>query len=105
MICPNCRRTHENVRGKCPHCGADFHGNVREKRAVQPRELGPKYRCAHGILLHRPCSKCERSNQDCGVYRRSVLNYLKGFFEKSEADKRANDMLSAIDLIEGQKGM
>src|SRR5271157_108911 len=100
MICPNpnCGATHENIRGKCPHCGADFHGYVREKRVVQPPDLGPEYRCAHGIFRHRPCPKCERSAEDCEVhgYRRSIRSVLiKGSFSKSEAEK----ILAAIDLI------
>ncbi len=103
MICPHCRATHENVRGKCPHCGSDFHGYVREKRVVQPRDLGAKYRCAHGMFLHRPCPKCERSAEECEVYRRSILSYLKRFFGESEAEKRSKDMLAAIDLIEAQE--
>lgn len=103
MICPNCRSTHENVHGKCPICDSDFHGHIRGKHAVQPRDLGPKYRCAHGIFLHRPCSKCERSDEQREVYRRPVLSLLKSFFNKSEAEKRAKDMLSAIDVIEAQQ--
>lgn len=103
MVCPHCGSTHENVRGKCPHCGSDFNGHVRGKHAVQPRDLGPKYRCAHGIFLHRPCPNCERSIDECEVYRRPVLSVLRSFFSGSEADRRAKEMLFAIDMIEDQQ--
>jgi hypothetical protein len=36
MICPSCKMIHENVRGKCPHCGADFRGLFRPPRRVTP---------------------------------------------------------------------
>lgn len=103
MICPNCKSLHENVHGKCPRCGSDFHGHVSGKHAVRPRDLGPKYRCAHGIFLHRPCSKCERSIEESEVYRRPVMALLKSFFDEADADKRAKDMLSALDMIEAEK--
>ncbi len=102
MICPHCRATHENVRGKCPHCGSDFHGHVREKRVVQPRDLPDKFRCAHGNLRARPCPKCERSPEDCLFYQRDLLSYLKTLFSESEAEKRSKEWLSALDLIEAQ---
>jgi hypothetical protein len=103
MICPHCGMTHENARGKCPHCGSDFRGHVREKRATLPRNGEAKYRCAHGILRHRPCLECERSPNDCEVYRRDIPAHLKAFFSKSEAEKGAKDMLTAIDLTEAQR--
>ena len=108
MICPNCETIHESDRGKCPHCGADFHGHVRGKRAVQPRDLlGLKYRCAHGTLRHQPCPKCERSDQERDDYRRAILADLKGWLiaegvSKSDAWERANQMLAALDAIEAQ---
>ena len=109
MICPNCRKIHESDRGKCPHCGADFHGQVREKRAVQPRDLlGLKYRCAHGTLRHQPCPKCERSDQERDDYRRAILADLKKWLiaegvSKSGAWERAKQMLAALDVVEAQK--
>jgi len=107
MICPSCKATHENVRGKCPHCGADFHGHIDGKRAVKPRDLVMRYLCAHDILLHRPCMKCERSAEDCEVYRQSMLARLREFFinqgvDKSEAWERAKKFLAAVDLVQAQ---
>src|SRR6266851_5284682 len=100
MTCRNCGRVHENVRGKCPHCGADSHGHVREKRVTQPRDLD-KYlqqlRCPHRHFLYRPCPKCERSSEECEVYRRDILaRIIKFGIAKSEAER----MLAALDLIE-----
>jgi hypothetical protein len=39
MVCsnPNCKRVHENVRGKCPHCGADFRGHIRPRHVTNER--------------------------------------------------------------------
>lgn len=110
MICPNCRRIHENVQGKCPHCGADFHGYIRQKHVVQPLDLDSKCRCAHGILRHRPCSKCERSSQDCEAYRRSILAYLKELLIRSgvcesdsEGEQGAELLLPEIDAREARE--
>ncbi len=111
IICPNpnCGMPHENVRGKCPHCGSDFHGYVRGKHVVEPRDLGPKGRCAHGIYLHRPCPKCERSAEECEVYQRPVLAELKkaaillGVTE-SQAENAARLLLAEIDKREAQQG-
>jgi len=109
MICPNCGTPHENERGKCPHCGADFHGHVRGKHAVQPRDLlGPKYRCAHGTLRTQPCAKCERSDEECEDYRRATLADLKRLLitygiNKSDAWERAKEMLAAVEIIEAQR--
>jgi len=112
MICqnPDCRKNHENVRGKCPHCGADFNGHVSGKHAIQPRELSlvTSRRCSHGILLHWPCSKCERSDEDCKTYERSIRFHIKELLilngvNMSEAWERSKNLLAAVDLIEAQK--
>lgn len=110
VICPNpkCGKPHENVRGKCPYCGSDFRGRVREKHVVQPRDLGPKSRCAHGIYLHRPCPKCERSAEECEVYRRSVLTDLRKAVlllgvREADADKGSRLLLAEIDAREAQE--
>ncbi len=113
MICPNCGKTHESERGKCPFCGSNFHGRVRDKHAVQPRELMAKlaeHRCPHGFLKHRPCAKCELSDEDRETYRRHFLveiqavyiNYL-GARSKSEAWGAANLLLTDIDAREAQQ--
>src|SRR5271167_791650 len=101
MICPNPNygKIHENVRGKCPHCGSDFHGHVPSKHAVQPRGL-VENKCAHGIFRFRPCDGCERSVEDSEVYRRSILTTLTEWRvarfanSKSEAEKHAKAMLA-----------
>jgi hypothetical protein len=74
MICPSCKTPHENVRGKCPRCGADFHGHIQAKHAAQPRELLSEVakRCAHGIFLHQECVKCERFGEDLEEYRKAA---------------------------------
>ena len=74
-----------------------------EKRVVRLRDLDAKYRCAHGIFLHRPSAKSERAIEECAVYRRSILDYLKKFSRKAKSEKRAKDMLAAIGLIEAQE--
>lgn len=100
--CPICGTLHENVRGKCPRSDLHPQPRGRGKRAVQPRELGPKYRCGHGILLHRICQKCERlSAEDCEPYRRQVLNVLKHMFKTQQ---ELSDFLAAVDLLESQQG-
>jgi len=33
----------------------------------------PTRSCAHGVLLHEPCEKCERNEQDCKVYETAML--------------------------------
>lgn|SRR5438132_1122374 len=109
MICPHCGTIHESERGKCPLCGADFHGHVREKHVVQPRDLVVKYRCAHGILRHQPCSKCGRSAEECEDYRRHILADLKELLitygvSKSEAWERSKVFLIAIEASAGQEG-
>lgn len=75
MVCPKCGMIREDERGRCWNCEADFHGHVHGKRAVQPRELMAKMakRCPHDIFLHQPCPKCDRSTDDCEVYRRATL--------------------------------
>ena|SRR5258708_4257610 len=111
MVCPNpnCGRIHENVHGKCPHCGSDFHGHVGGKRAVKPRDVVSRFKCGHDILLHWPCPKCEREGEECEVYRQSLLAKLKELLiyrgiNKSEAWERAKKLLAAIDPTEAQKG-
>jgi hypothetical protein len=108
VICPQCGKPHENVRGKCPFCGSDFHGHIRGKYAVQPRDLGPKFRCAHGIALHRPCQNYERSAEECEVYRRPILADLRKValhfgVRESEADEGAKLLLVEIDAREAQE--
>ena len=112
MICPNpnCGKIHENVRGKCPFCGSDSYGHVGGKYAIQPRDLAEKYhkyRCAHGILRHQPCSKCERSAEDSEDYRRHILADLKDLLinrgvSRSEAWERAKKLLAVIHKSEAQ---
>ena len=109
IICPNCGRLHQNVSGKCPN------PKCRPTRAVQPLELRglsmvtTKRRCSHGILLHWPCSKCDRSDAaDLETYKRSFLCVIKellirGGVNKSEAWERSKKLLAAIDSWETQK--
>ena len=110
MICPNprCGKVHENVRGKCPYCGSDFHGHVGGKRAIKPRDLVTRYVCAHDILLCWPCTKCERSEEGCEVYRQSFLAQLKTIFigagvSKAEAWERAKEYLASVDAVKAQE--
>src|SRR5260370_42315046 len=110
MVCPNCKTNHENVRGKCPRCGADFHGYGGGRCAVQPRELRKvaSHRCSHGILRHWPCTKCYRSDAEIETYKQSILAQIKellirGGVNKSEAWERSKEMLAAIDLWEARK--
>jgi len=104
IICPNCGRFHQNTSGKCPN--PDCHS----KHAVQPRELEMvRGRCPHDIPRLLPCEKCERSNEDCEVYRRDSLIRFQNFFityhgkNRSEAWELAKLVLSDIDkyLAEG----
>jgi hypothetical protein len=104
MVCPNpnCGRIHENVNGKCPSCDADFHGHVDGKRAAKPRDVVDIIiKCGHGILLIYPCPKCERSTEDCEVYRRGLLVKRQAVLVyqgvgKSEAWERAKEWLATF---------
>jgi len=50
---------------------------LRYERAVaqtnEPLYDAPTRSCAHGVLLHEPCAKCERNEQDCKVYETAML--------------------------------
>lgn len=80
------------------------------KHAVTPRDLSnviAKRLCAHNILLCLPCLKCERyAGKDCADYEQSMLVELQKLYlddgaKKSEAWKKAKDLLAAIKLIKG----
>jgi uncharacterized OB-fold protein len=103
IICPNCGRLHQNVSGKCPN------PECRPTRAVKSRDLAVAQRlCAHDTPLHWPCEKCERSDEDCEVYRRAILVTFQGFYVtdgagRSRAWEQAEQLLVAVDLVLAQK--
>lgn len=33
--------------------------------------------CAHGVMLHQPCSMCERTIEDCRVYEVALQSRVK----------------------------
>jgi hypothetical protein len=119
MICSSCNTPHENVRGKCPHCGSDFHGHIGDKHAVKPHDVelrsellwaSGSYRCPHKILRHQPCPECAPTNEECEVYRRSILYQLKTLFidagvDKSEAWERAKTFLAKLDAADARDGV
>jgi hypothetical protein len=47
------------------------------QRAINDDALVPMTRCAHSVFLHEPCSKCERSLEECDVYVRAALARLQ----------------------------
>lgn len=103
MVCPACGKTIETERSICPLCRAPIRGQSRGKRVTQTRGLEPKYLCPHGIPLHWPCRKCERTVEGCAVYERSLLVNLQALLQregisKSEAWARAKNMLAALDV-------
>jgi hypothetical protein len=87
------------VNGKCPYCDADFHGHVGGKHAVKPHDVVRNFKCGHDIYLYLPCLKCERSDEDCEVYRRSLLVKLQQVYiychgmSRSAAWARAKEMM------------
>lgn len=105
FICPNCKTPHESESGKCPQCGWNFHGSVRGKHAVQPRDLPKRYICVHGIPRHLPCLKCGRcQGEECESYKRAILVHLQEVLisdckTRSEAWERAKVLLDAIDTV------
>lgn len=46
-------------------------------RAIDSGAMSPQYACAHGVMLYDPCTKCERSEQDCKTYRDHAAYRLK----------------------------
>ena len=105
IVCPNCKRLHQNANGRCPN--PDCHS----KHAVRPLELVQKVRgkkCPHDIPRLLPCEKCGTSNEDCEVYRRTFLVEYRDFFvtrgkNRAEAWELAKLTLSDVDkyLAEG----
>lgn len=107
IVRPNCGRKHDSVRGKCPFCSSDFHGHVSRKRAVQPRDLA-NYRCPHGVLRLRPCPSCERTEEECVGYRRSMLSDLKKYFTltgvgEADAVERSKRMIAEVEAFEAEQ--
>lgn len=47
------------------------------QRAIDEDALVPLSRCAHNVFLHEPCTKCERSLEECEVYLRAAMSRLK----------------------------
>lgn len=44
IVCSNCGREHENVKGRCPHCAAPMRLSKRQKE--RPAEmLGSTFEC------------------------------------------------------------
>jgi hypothetical protein len=103
IICPNCRRLHQNVSGKCPN------PKCRPTRAVKPRDLAVAQAvCLHGTPLHWQCEKCENSDEDREAYRRKYLTAFQGFYivagvSRSKAWEAAKELLAAVDLILAQQ--
>lgn len=57
------------------------------QRAIDVDALAPMSRCAHNVFLHEPCTKCERSLEECEVYLRAAMSRLKSLLsilEKGE---------------------
>lgn len=46
-------------------------------RAIDANALSPQYTCAHGVMLYDPCTKCERSDEECKAYRDHAIYHLK----------------------------
>src|SRR5882762_9977556 len=108
MICPSCKTPHENVRGKCPHCEADLHGSPSSKHAVAPREVVKAHSCEHRVFRHWPCSKCGRAEEDCAVYRQSLVKTMQHFYMRrgamrSEAWDQATKWVADLDLDKPQE--
>jgi C4-type Zn-finger protein len=70
---------HANDKGKCPFCGADFHGTIRQKSIPELRgdDLPPRFHCAHRIIKSRPCERCGRSEDVCLPFRNEIKAFLK----------------------------
>lgn len=46
-------------------------------RAIESDAFVPMTRCAHNVFLHEPCTKCERSLDECDVYVRAAITRLQ----------------------------
>jgi hypothetical protein len=58
---------------------------ITERPVVRPTiddPLAVLTRCAHDVLLHEPCEKCERSVEDCVVYLRQAQSRVKDLLSK-----------------------
>ncbi len=56
-------------------------------RSIDADALVPLSRCAHNVFLHEPCTKCERSVEECEVYLRAAVSRLKALLSILEKAK------------------